>query len=331
MTRPEQEPQEVNVAASQPYVIQGPLTAEIANVRSPVRQFLGELCANGLRDVQRRYREAASELAVPGAPRSEADPGTVGTAADWLLRFLVDSEPELDLVMMGAAACARAGIRLLPALAEVARTLGMSLPSRPAEHVRVFIGPAEGNGADARVLAQACWVLALITEAYRGGPMVAAAGPLGRFRGAAVTSDDLLGLAPSAGLDQLAGFRHVFSDTLIPQLAARTGTWALGPTFTGSALIKADADLIAAGLLIDLKTSAKKPSLGVTDLLQVIGYALLDFDDEYRLDALGIFSARYAYLATWELPALLSELAGHDVDLRTVRGRFRDLLQSCQA
>jgi len=252
----------VDVAASQPYVIQGPLTAEIAIVHSPVRQFLGELCANGLRDVQRRYREAASELAVPGAPRSEADPGTVGTAADWLLRFLVDSEPELDLVMMGAAACARAGIRLLPALAEVARALGMSLPSRPAEHVRVFTGPAAGNGADAGVLARSCWVLALITEAYRGGPMVAAAGPLGRFRGAAVTSDDLLGLAPPAGLDQLAGFRHVFSTILIPQLAARRGTWALGPTFTGSALIKADADLIAAGLLIDLKTSAKKPSLG---------------------------------------------------------------------
>lgn len=68
MTRAEQGPQEVDVAASQPHVIQGPLTAQIANVRSPVRQFLGELCANGLRDVQRRYREAASELAVPGAP-----------------------------------------------------------------------------------------------------------------------------------------------------------------------------------------------------------------------------------------------------------------------
>ncbi len=319
------------MAASQPYVIQGPLTAEIANVRSPVRQFLGELFANGLRDVQRRYREGASDLAVPPVPRSEADPGTVGTAADWLLRFLVDSEPELDLVMAGAVACARAGIRVLPALAEVVRALGMSLPSRPAEHVRVFTGPAAGNDADAVLLAQACWSFALITEAYRGGPMVAAAGPLGRFRGAAVTSDDLLGLAPLAGLDQLAGIRHVFSATLIPRLAARTGTWALGPTFTGSALIKADAELIAAGLLIDLKTSAKKPSLAVTDLFQVIGYALLDFDDEYRLNALGIFSARYAYLATWELPALLSELAGHNVDLRMVRGRFRDLLLACRA
>jgi hypothetical protein len=63
----------------------------------------------------------------------------------------------------------------------------------------------------------------------------------------------------------------------------------------------------------------------------VIGYALLDFDDEYRLNALGIFSARYAYLATWELPALLSELAGHNADLRMVRGRFRDLLLACRA
>ena len=107
--------------------------------------------------------------------------------------------------MMGAAGCTRAGIRLLPALAEVARTLGMSLPSRPAEQVRVFTGPGAGNSTDAAVLARSCWVLALITEAYRGGPMVAATGPLGRFRGAAVTSDDLLGLAPPAGLDQLAG------------------------------------------------------------------------------------------------------------------------------
>jgi hypothetical protein len=76
--------------------------------------------------------------------------------------------------------------------------------------------------------------------------------------------------------------------------------WALGPTFAGSELIKADADLIAAGLLLELKTSAKL-SLGITDLLQVIGYALLDFADAYRISELGIFSARYGYLATWEL------------------------------
>jgi hypothetical protein len=41
-------------------------------------------------------------------------------------------------------------------------------------------------------------------------------------------------------------------------------------------LIKADADLIAAGLLLDLKTDSKL-SLGVTTMFQVIGYALLDW------------------------------------------------------
>jgi hypothetical protein len=93
-------------------------------------------------------------------------------------------------------------------------------------------------------------------------------------------------------------------------------------------LIKADADLIAAGLLLDLKTSAKKPSLAIKDILQVIGYALLDFDDEYHIDTLGIFSARYAYLATWRLTALLDELAGQKINLWATRNEFRQVLSS---
>jgi hypothetical protein len=57
-----------------PAVIRGPLTAEIASIRSPVRQFLGEWFTSGLRDLQRRYREAAPSLAVPGVDRADADP-----------------------------------------------------------------------------------------------------------------------------------------------------------------------------------------------------------------------------------------------------------------
>jgi hypothetical protein len=47
----------------------------------------------------------------------------------------------------------------------------------------------------------------------------------------------------------------------------------------------------------------------------VVGYALLNFDDEYKLTELGIFSARYAYLAPWDLARLLDDLAGHQVSL----------------
>jgi hypothetical protein len=118
----------------------------------------------------------------------------------------------------------------------------------------------------------------------------------------------------------------VYETVLIPQLAARPGLWALGPTFTGSELMNADADLIAGGLLIDLKTSARKHSLALVELYQIIGYALLDFDDEYHIEAVGIFSARYARLTQWPLASLLRDLAGHDVSLPQTRHSFRQLL-----
>jgi hypothetical protein len=323
-------------------VIRGPLTAEIASIRSPVRQFLGERFTSGLRDLQRRYREAAPPLVVSGVDRADADPGTVGTAADWLLRFLVHPQPDLHLAMLGTMRCARAKMNLLTAFAEITESLGCSRSSiaadfrapagaAPEQRDLIFTGPLPGNAATPEHLARCCWALALLTEGWRGGPMVAARGPLGQFRGQSrVCGDDLLGLAPPAGVDQLARFRRVFETTLIPQLAARPGEWALGPTFAGSELIKADADLIAAGLLLDLKTSTKKLSLPVTDILEVIGYALLDFDDEYGLNTVGIFSARYAYLATWGLGALLDELAGHEVSVAAIRGEFQRLLLASQ-
>ena len=66
-----------------------PLTAELDDKNSQVRRFLNERFTGGLRDVQRRYRQAAPSLVVLPAERQEANPGTVGTAADWLLRFLL--------------------------------------------------------------------------------------------------------------------------------------------------------------------------------------------------------------------------------------------------
>jgi hypothetical protein len=126
---------------TEPAPIRRPLTRELEDAGSPVRQFLDARFTSGLRDVQRRYRESAPPLAVPGVPRAEADPGTAGTAADRVLRFLICPQPELHLVMEGAAACRRAGIDVAPALAGIAGALGVPLPARPPERVRVFAGP----------------------------------------------------------------------------------------------------------------------------------------------------------------------------------------------
>ncbi len=300
-------------------LIRGPLTREIDNTRSPARQFFDERFTCGLKDLQRRFRQAAPPAAVPSVPQAEANPGTVGGAADWLLRFMVCPDPSVDLALAGAGGLGRG---MMTAVIDLAGMLGAGTsPHRPAG----FTGPVAGSSVDQELLARGCWALALVTEAFRSA-QAAAMGPLARFHGGPVTADALLALAPPAGLDQLARFRHVFETALIPQLAARPGPWALGPTFSGSAMIGgADGDLIAAGLLLELKTSAKL-TLTVKDLFQVIGYALLDFDDEYKLAELGIFSARYAYLAAWGLSTLLDELAGHQVSFQAVRQEFRHLL-----
>ena len=241
--------------------------------------------------MQRRYRDAGPELLV--RPADGVNPGTIGAAADWLLRFLVHPEPDLDLV---GAACARVGalgVRIpRAALDGVLAATGMKMPLVPSATARTFTGPCAGSLAEPSQLNRICWVLALITEAYRAGPAVLN-GPLGRFAGRMPASSELLELIPPAGLEQLGNFRQVYDRMLLPALSGRRGRWSSGPVFEGSVLIGgADADLIAAGLLLDVKTERAKPSLGIISLFQVIGYFLLDFSDEFGMTDLGLFQAR---------------------------------------
>lgn len=205
-----------------------PLTAELDDKNSPVRRFLDERSTAGLRDVQRRYRQAAPSLTVPSADRQEANPGTVGTAADWLLRFLLRPTPSLAVV--GADLCG-----LDEAFTDIAVSLGYMLDSA-AEPVGVagFMWPVSGNTTESEELARACWALALLTEMFRN-PMAAINGPLGAFKSRQVSGDSLLSLSPPAAFSQLAGFHTVFEADLLPLLARHLGRWHLGPNFTGSA------------------------------------------------------------------------------------------------
>jgi len=331
------------------------LTKGIEKTQSPVRRFLNQFTV-GLKEVQRCYRQDAPSIAVEPVSNQDANPGTLGTAVDWLLRFLVCPSPDLLLPMMGAAEYV--GPKLLAPLVDLAERLDVD-PSlwtprlktwrsdpqdwmwesswldklRELEHRHSdpvpaetgFVGPIEGSSIEPGVLAHGCWALALATELFRAGP-IALNGPLGRLAYPA-TVEDLLELAPPAAIAQLAGFRTVFEAVLLPKLAERKGRWVIGPTFTGSKLLAgADGDLAAAGLLLELKTS-KNLSLALVDVLEVVGYALLDFEDRYRIDTLGVFNARYAKLATWGLQDLLAELAGQQVDVVDVRADFRRLLE----
>ncbi len=160
--------------------IRGPLTRALDDPRSPVRLFLEERFPD-VRAIQRRYRENAPAQVVPG---NEANPGTVGTACDWLLRFLVHPQPDVHLALMGGGFVPQHGPGLGVALFEMCDTLGIptggTMPPARAS-TPTFTGPVPGSTIEPDLLARGCWALALLTEFYRAGPAAAAGGPLGRL------------------------------------------------------------------------------------------------------------------------------------------------------
>jgi hypothetical protein len=123
--------------------------------------------------------------------------------------------------------------------------------------------------------------------------------------------DDLTALAPAAIADH-ADLR-----------AARDVV--LGPTFSHSrALGGADADMIADGLLLDFKSTADARVVRKEDLWQVIGYALADAGDTYRIRRVGISAVRWRRRWTRPLDALVVALGGGD--LAGVRREFREVV-----
>ena len=48
---------------------------------------------------------------------------------------------------------------------------------------------------------------------------------------------------------------------LLPAVGSRQGLWAIGPIFAGSEIRRGDADLVAGGMLTELKTQIRsRPS-----------------------------------------------------------------------
>lgn len=115
----------------------------------------------------------------------------------------------------------------------------------------------------------------------------------------------------------------------------------MGPTFDLSEplsrdqRIGAEADLIADGLLVDMKTQLGSKSkaglrydtLTPVNLYQLIGYALLDFSDSYNIDRLGIYSARYGTLVEWPLQQVTGSMSSRSFDLKSGRQDMWDLMQ----
>lgn len=100
-----------------------------------------------------------------------------------------------------------------------------------------------------------------------------------------------------------------------------------GPVFSGSGDIGgADADFILGGLLLDCKATKDPRRLGRQEIYQLAGYLLLDYDDEFGIDHVGLYLSRQGGLITWRVDDFLRRLGG-DVPLRRLRAQFRQHLR----
>jgi hypothetical protein len=305
------------------------LTTELNSPGSAIRAFIDSRFGN-IGDAQWRYREHCGPLLVPGMTTASA--GTLGGAFDWLVRFMTHPRPDLYRAQLGTMWVPHLKVPMV----EVTRLMGVTSTDAGSPQnfgVRSFQGPVPGTAIDEDLLVRGCWLLALMTEIYRvdgprpGSPLVA----LGKNT---IGADELLGLAPTSAVEELRRLREVADAALLPTLQQHTGPWALGPDFDHLKLMRADADLVAGGLLVEVKTTlgrkrtdgSRRAVLEKAVLQQLLGYVLLDFSDEYAIREICLYSARYGYLAVWDLQQLLDELSGKPVDLVAERTAFSALL-----
>jgi len=98
----------------------------------------------------------------------------------------------------------------------------------------------------------------------------------------------------------------------------------LGPTFALSgALGGADADVVAGGLLLDLKAATTTRIVRGEGLLwQLAGYALADTPDAFALRDVGICALRWRSRWVIKLDELIARLAGQPVDISDLRHEF---------
>ena len=180
--------------------------------------------------------------------------------------------------------------------------------------------------------ARVCYALALLVELYRA-PVVEGSRLMrldDRSRAA-----DLLELANDAEVGDLVAMRDLARERLVPALPP--GPVSTGTTFDGSADLNADADLIAGGMLIDVKAGqggklrvdgTRAASLARIDLDQLLGYALMDYSDTFALHTVGVYAVRFGYLAAWPLAELGQQMGGRPIDLAERRAQFAQVLRT---
>lgn len=212
--------------------------------------------------------------------------GTIGTAADYRFRYYFRSYDAHKTVaadgveVLGDGPLGRLGREFLIHLNELV--------------ARIEPARSELAADDESALNAHCVILALYEQVFRAG-VTTQFNALPRR----ATVSKLLTLALPDMVQDVSQLSHAFVSDAAEFIKADA---VLNSRFRGSIGVGgADADIIVGKTLVDFKCRAKLNSTKLrNDVLQLLGYVLLDYDDEYSISELVIYMPRHRFL--WREP-----------------------------
>src|SRR5262249_48135421 len=114
---------------------------------------------------------------------------------------------------------------------------------------------------------------------------------------------------PGYPREQIGGQWGLAEEPFAPLRALPAEARVCGPAFQGSRDIGgADADFILGGLLLDCKAAIQPRRLGRDEIYQLAGYLLLDYDDQYGINRVGLYLSRQGALIVWSVEDFLHRL-----------------------
>ncbi|MCX4545845.1 UvrD-helicase domain-containing protein [Streptomyces sp. NBC_01565] len=299
------------------------LTGQLRYPNSPVSRFMARHLPNDTALVQ-DYQRRIAGLPYPVQPLDVQYPdwSALGHAVDYRLRLSL-GRPLGDAVALGIETVG-SGHPLPGAPPAATRAAlhraGRDLLSAVEDHL------ARRSPLGEEDLSRLCFVAAHFEDVYRGGRVR-------RF-------SPLAGAGAATGLGRLcAGVPEYVVEDLARQIGLAEGPFrafralpeqarVCGPTFAGSTDIGgADADFILGGLLLDCKATTRPQHLGRAEIHQLAGYLLLDYDDRYGIDRVGLYLSRQGHLIPWPVTEFLARL-GATGPLPELRARLRAHLRS---
>ncbi|TDZ80142.1 hypothetical protein DE4585_03893 [Mycobacteroides salmoniphilum] len=283
------------------------LTDELEARDSLLRHYLQAKYPNH-RPLQSDYRADVHDRLVEPLAGYES---LTGTAFDHMIQLRFDSSWKMGLIDSGVRIAAE-----------------QSFLCRDAMESLKWLDAAECPDAS---LAQYAFVYAVFTTVARR-PQVMASPYFRKLfpkhaKKTAFDANRILAWPPDKIVADLMALLDVAQRQLVPRLSPDMLTNEAAPTFTGSAIIKADGDFISDGILFEFKTT-REDVLRSNAIYQLLCYLLLDFDDAHHLKGIAHYSTRYGHLQMWPAQRFISTLADRKIDVSEERGRFRHFLNN---